>query len=672
MEATLSHGPRVSQLENLEAKTPLSGDPPFVQAGFVSHHAVAVQLESQQHELTGDFDGDGFLDRGLLGNGEWSILPGATHERCTQHDFTTLDVATLPTVCVDREGLQSTDSGDLIIVREGDDFQAAIDRAQPGDVIELEAGAEFHGRFQFGPKQGDSWIQIRSSRYTELPQPGVRIDPAIHAELMPKIIASGAGASGRAIDVLLGAHHYRFQGIEVTSDYLGTGDGVASNLVVLNAQGATNPSDLPHHIVFDHVYLHGTAAGTVLNGIRADGRHVAITDSYLADFQAVGRESHAIYAADGAGPISLVNNHLEAAGVTVLFGGDDPEIEGLVNSDIEIRGNLIRKHESTRTNDFVHKFLLEFKNARRVLVTDNLLENAWADSRFSDGAAVVIKSTNQEGSCSWCVAEDIVLANNIIRQASIGMKIVGRSGANTGQTQRIVVENNLIYNERPNDPILGQTVPFILMEDYDQLHIVHNTTYTEGKAALQLRSDLGGLIGQELFLRNNLIARNQYGLKGNGTSEGTASLDQWVNTYVFENNILYGETQLTEDVYPATTRFFAEVEFVDPDAGNFQLQSVDLRSQLRSIPGADTGKLVTAVCAEIGNCPSNDVWGSWNGYLPWRDIQAADVDGDGRDDIVARANGEWWVAKSSGRSLTLEFWGLWSGTSDWLNDRIIN
>src|SRR5689334_18529779 len=47
-----------------------------------------------------------------------------------------------------------TPSGRSISVRAGEDFQAVLDAAQPGDVIALEAGATFRGNFILRRKSG--------------------------------------------------------------------------------------------------------------------------------------------------------------------------------------------------------------------------------------------------------------------------------------------------------------------------------------------------------------------------------------------------------------------------------------------------------------------------------------------------------------------------------------
>src|SRR5256885_9927066 len=51
----------------------------------------------------------------------------------------------------------------VIRVNAGGDLQAALDAVQPGDVLELHAGATFIGNFILPRKSGTAWIHVRSS-----------------------------------------------------------------------------------------------------------------------------------------------------------------------------------------------------------------------------------------------------------------------------------------------------------------------------------------------------------------------------------------------------------------------------------------------------------------------------------------------------------------------------
>ena len=82
-----------------------------------------------------------------------------------------------------------------LTVNAGGDLQAALNAAQPGDTILLQAGATFTGNFVLPVKNGASDITIRSSAAdSSLPAAGVRMTPA-SAPLLPKIRSTSNGAA---------------------------------------------------------------------------------------------------------------------------------------------------------------------------------------------------------------------------------------------------------------------------------------------------------------------------------------------------------------------------------------------------------------------------------------------------------------------------------------------
>src|SRR6266852_3433210 len=101
-------------------------------------------------------------------------------------------------------------SGVTTFVAAGGNLQAALDAAQPGDTILLQAGATFSGSFTLRVKSGTGWIVVRTSASdSTLPPEGTRMSPA-YAPLLAKIVASTSAA---ALQTAPGAHHYRFVGI---------------------------------------------------------------------------------------------------------------------------------------------------------------------------------------------------------------------------------------------------------------------------------------------------------------------------------------------------------------------------------------------------------------------------------------------------------------------------
>ena len=103
-------------------------------------------------------------------------------------------------------------SGKEIKVHNGDDLQAAIDAAQPGNILVLDAGATFTGNFMFPPKAGEGWIYVESAAVDSIAAAGKRVDPSA-ANRMAKIQSRN---SLPAIWILPGASNYRFTGLEIT------------------------------------------------------------------------------------------------------------------------------------------------------------------------------------------------------------------------------------------------------------------------------------------------------------------------------------------------------------------------------------------------------------------------------------------------------------------------
>src|SRR5207247_467085 len=143
-------------------------------------------------------------------------------------------------------------------------------------------------------------------------------------------------------------------------------------IIELGTGGETSTATLPHDIIIDRCYIHGNPGEPEIRGVAFNGSRLAVIDSYLSEFKDCCQDTQAIMGWNGPGPFKIVNNYLEAAGENVMFGGADPSIVNLVPADIEIRHNYFFKPTSWRGVWAAVKNLLELKNARRVLIEDNL------------------------------------------------------------------------------------------------------------------------------------------------------------------------------------------------------------------------------------------------------------------------------------------------------------
>jgi hypothetical protein len=331
--------------------------------------------------------------------------------------------------------------GRTIAVRAGGDFQAALNAALPGDVITLEAGGVFRGNFILPRKSGSDWIVIRSSaRDGVLPPPGTRVKPAL-APVLAKLVTPNVVP---VIQAAPGARRYRLIGLELT---------VAESVRTLReivAFGGTQSrlADTPSDLILDRCYVHGHPAGNLFRGVLLNSAASAVIDSHVSEAHVVGYDSQAILGFNGPGPFKIVNNYLEGAGENIMFGGGDPSIAGLVPSDIEIRGNHLFKPLRWRRDspDYVGihwtvKNLLELKNAQRVLIDGNVLENVWVGEQ--SGASVVLTPRNG-GSAPWSVVQDVMFRNNIVRNALGGVAVQSMDDNHPSKSlSRVAIANNL-------------------------------------------------------------------------------------------------------------------------------------------------------------------------------------------------------------------------------------
>jgi Putative Ig domain len=225
-----------------------------------------------------------------------------------------------------------------IAVPAGGDLQAALNAAQPGDVITLAAGATYVGNFVL-PNKGavNDYITIRSSASDAvLPPAGVRITPA-SAQWLPKIRSSNTMS---ALRTATGANHWKLVALEFKANQGGYGD-----IIALGAADSTQTqlSQVPYALVMDRLYVHGDPALGQKRGIALHSSDTTLINSYVSDCKAIGQDSQALSGYNGPGNYLIENNYLEGATENVLFGGADPTIQNLVTSNITFRRNFLTK-----------------------------------------------------------------------------------------------------------------------------------------------------------------------------------------------------------------------------------------------------------------------------------------------------------------------------------------
>jgi len=234
------------------------------------------------------------------------------------------------------------------------------------------------------------------------------------------------------------------------------------------------------------------------------------------------------------------------------------------------------------------KNLLEFKNARKVVVDGNLFENNWADAQA--GFAILFTPRNQDGAAPWSIVADIEFTNNTVRHVASGINILGSDDIYVSQQlQNIAIRNNLFEDITPRWG--GTARAFQVLNGALNVTFDHNTGFSAGAILVADQLPSWGM-----RFTNNLATNGSYGLFGSGIAEGAATL-----AYYFPNAIFQGNAIISGNAafYSGGALFpmgINDVGFVDSGAGNYQLTAGSLLKNAGT-DGADIGVNVSALKA---------------------------------------------------------------------------
>jgi hypothetical protein len=457
--------------------------------------------------------------------------------------------ASTPAACYNTAQTSTPSNGNTTQVSPTGNLQTAINNAACGDVIVLQAGQTYPG-FSLPAKNCDAghYVTIRSSAWNSgLPAEGMRATPcnagvaslpgrpALNCASTNKVMATIAGVAKQTgiITTATGANYYRLTGLEIADT--GANGPVGGFYLLVYFSNAD-------HIIVDRCWIHGSPTGEDIKGVDfSSSSYIAVIDSFISDIHskisAYGADSSAIGSVTGPGPVKIVNNFLEAAGATILWGGDASTTNV---SDVELRRNHLFKPftwwELSPTyfgTLFAVKNLFENKTAVRELVEGNIFENNWAQSQ--KGTAILFYPKNQVGSCPTCTVHDVIFRYNVVRHAVNGLGISvtyattcpGESGNGTGNCSYL---SGPLYNMSLHDNLFDDInehtywpgdccadgFMFVIGTDEPQnwphdIWINNNTGFPVGSGSFNVETISAPQLFANFSYNNNLVATGDYG-----------------------------------------------------------------------------------------------------------------------------------------------------------------
>src|SRR6266853_394719 len=542
--------------------------------------------------------------------------------------------------------------GSVITVNAGGDLQSALNNAHCGDAIHLQAGATFTGKFIVPAKNCDDnhWIIIRtSSPDSALPAEGQRATPCYAGvaslpgrpqyscsnpkNVMAKVQIHTQGDG--PFQLAAGANYSRFIGLEITRPA-----GTPGTARLISGKGTAD------HLIVDRSWLHGLTQDETQDGVALSGMtNAAVVDSYFSDFHCISAtgvcvESHAVAGGTGDtqdGPFKIQNNFLEAAGEAVMFGGG---ASTLTASDIQILNNHFWKPlqwlkgspnfvGGPNGNPFIVKNHLELKNAVRVLIEANLMENSWGG--FSQtGYAILLTPKNQHtisgtNVCPLCQVTDVTIRYVRISHAGGGLQLsTALSGNGTGGAAALAGTRWSIHDVVLDDlssKYVGGGSAFEIFNGWPQnplntVTINHVTAFPDPNSHLMITGNViatAPMYG--LVFTNNLVITGQYPVwnTGGGTASCAykdipiISIAKCFTTVTFSNNGLVAtppafppSTWPANNIFLQTINDVAFANFSNGNGGNYELQSSSPYKN-KGTDGKDLGADIVGLNAALAN-----------------------------------------------------------------------
>jgi hypothetical protein len=434
-----------------------------------------------------------------------------------------------------------------------------------------------------------------------------------------------------------GANYYRFIGLELTRLA-----GTPGSARLISGQSIAD------HIIVDRSWLHGLAQDETQGGVSLNGMtYAAVVDSYFSDFHCISVtgvcvDAHAVGGGTRDtqdGPFKIQNNFLEASGEAILFGGGKTNFTA---TDIQILNNHFWKPlqwmkgssnfvGGPNGNPFIVKNHLELKNAVRVLVEANLMENSWGGFSQS-GYGILLTPKNQHtlsglNVCPLCQVTDVTIRYLRVSHAGGGLQLAtvlsdsghGGAGAPALAGTRWSIHDVVLEDLSPKYG--GGGTAFEIMNGWPKnplntVTINHVTAFPDSNSHVMI---MGNVIATApmygLVFTNNLVITGRFPVWNTGGGPASCafkdvpiiSIAKCFTTVTFSNNGLVAtppafppSTWPANNMFPQTINDVEFTNYSNGNGGNYELQS-NSPYKNKATDGKDLGADIVGLNAALAN-----------------------------------------------------------------------